>query len=103
MTNLGTFWFDLALSAGVPAMWVCISFAMFEVVIGAVAPLSLGATSGGGELGAKLNPRILKVKCGDVACIGSVGFLVPFFHSAAGWRAMPSWLAAQRFLAAGAV
>jgi hypothetical protein len=32
-----------------------------------------------------------------------VGFLVPFFHSAAGWRAMPSWLAAQRFLAAGAV
>ncbi|MGA8169892.1 MAG: hypothetical protein WB816_03525 [Methylocystis sp.] len=103
MTDLGAFCLDLALIAGLPVMWVCISSAMFEAVIRAVARLRLGVTSGRGELGAKLNPRILKVKRRDPACIGSVGFVVPFFHSTLGWRVKPSWLAAPWSAAAGVV
>ena len=40
MTNLGTFWFDFALIAGVLAMWFCISDAMCEALIGTIAQLS---------------------------------------------------------------
>jgi hypothetical protein len=61
--------------------------------------LSLDATSGAGALGAKLGVQILKLTRKEVTSIGSVSFLVPFFHCAAvdeyllAWRAMPGWLA----------
>lgn len=100
MTDLGTFWFDLAPIAGVLAMWSRLCSAMFEAVIGTIAQLSLGATLGAGAFGAKLDLQILKLTRKETASIGSVSFLVPFFNSAVvgeyllglGWRAMPSWL-----------
>ena len=100
MTDLGTFWFDLALIAGVWAMWFRLCSAMFEAVIGTIAQLSLGATLGAGVFGAKLDLQILKLTRKETASIGSVSFLDPFFDSAVvgeyllglGWRAMPSWL-----------
>ena len=97
MTDLGTFWFDLALIAGVLAMWFCISDAMCEAVIGTIAQLSFGATSCAGILDAKLDWQILKLTRKG-ASIGSVSFLAPFFSSAvageylSAWRAMSSWL-----------
>jgi hypothetical protein len=100
VTDLGTFWFDLALIAGVWAMWFRLCSAMFEAVIGTIAQLSLGATLGAGVFGAKLDLQILKLTRKETASIGSVSFLDPFFDSAVvgeyllglGWRAMPSWL-----------
>ena len=98
MTDLGTFWFDLALIAGVLEMWFRLCSAMIEAVIGTIAQLSLGATLGAGVFGAKLDLQILKLTRKETASIGSVSFLVPFLDSAVvgeymlGWRAMPSWL-----------
>ena len=100
MTDLGTFWFDLALIAGVWAMWFRLCSAMFEAVIGTITQLSLGATLGAGVFGAKLDLQILKLARKETASIWSVSFLLPFFDSAVvgeyllglGWRAMPSWL-----------
>ena len=99
MTDLGTFWFDLALIAGVWAMWFRLCSAMFEAVIGTIGQLSLGATLGAGVLGAKLDPQILKLTRTEVASIGPVSSLAPFFYCAAageyllGWGAVPGWLA----------
>jgi hypothetical protein len=98
MTDLGTFWFDLALIAGVLAMWFRLCSAMIEAVIGTIAQLSLGASLGEGVFGAKLDLQILKLTRKQTASIGSVSVLVPFFDSAMlgeyllRWRAMPSWL-----------
>ena len=98
MTDLGTFWFDLALITGVLATWFRLCSAMFDAVIGTIAQLSLGATLGAGVPGAKLDLQILKLTRKEAASIGSVNFLVPFFNSAVvgeyllGWRAMSSWL-----------
>lgn len=88
MTDLGTFWFDLAPVAGAPAAWL----RPFESVIATIAQLSQGAALGAGAIGAKLERN-------DAASIRSVGFPVRFFHCAAGeypleWKAMPGWIAA---------
>jgi len=97
MTDLGTFWFDLALIAGVWAMWFRLCSAMFEAVIGTIAQLSLGATLGAGVFKAKLDLQILKLTRKQPASIGSVSVLLPFFDSAIldeyllRWRAVPSW------------
>ena len=99
MTDLGTFRVDLALIAGVLAMWFRLCSAMFEAVIGTITQLSLGATLGAGVFGAKLDLQILKLARKETASIWSVSFLLPFFDSAVvgeyllglGWRAMPSW------------
>ena len=97
MANLGTFWFDFVLIAGVLAMCVCIFNAMCEPVIGTIAQLSFGPTSCAGILDAKLDLQILKFTRKG-ASIWFVSFLVPFVGSAVagepppGWRAMPSWL-----------
>ncbi len=97
MADLGTFWFDFVLIAGVLAMCFCISDAMCEPVIGTIAQLSFGPTSCAGILDAKLDLQILKLTRKG-ASIGSISFLVPFFGSAVageyppGWRATPSWL-----------
>ena len=100
MTDLGTFRVDLALIAGVLAMWFRLCSAMFEAVIGTITQLSLGATLGAGVFGVKLDLQILKLTRKETASIWSVSFLLPFFDSAVvgeyllglGWRAMPSWL-----------
>jgi hypothetical protein len=98
MTDLGTFWFDLALIAGVLAIRLRLCYAMFEAVIGTIAQWSLGATLGEGVFGANLDLQILKLTRNETASTGSVSFLVPFFNSAVvgeyppGRRAKPSWL-----------
>jgi hypothetical protein len=83
VTDVETFWFDLAPIARVLAMWFRFSSAMFEAVVATIARLNPGAALGAGVIGAKRDPRILKPKRKDVASIGSVGFLVSFFHRAA--------------------
>jgi hypothetical protein len=98
MTDLGTFWFDLALIAGVLAIRLRLWSAMFEAVIGTIGQWSLGATLGEGVFGANLDLQILKLTRNETASTGSVRFLVPFFDSPGvgeyllGWRAMRSWL-----------
>jgi len=98
MTDLETFWFDLAPIAGMLAMRFRLCSAMFEAVIGTIAQLSLGATLGAGVFGAKVELQILKLTRKEAASVGFVSFLVPFFNSSVvdeyplGWRAMPSWL-----------
>ena len=98
MTDLGTFWFDLALIAGVLAIRLRLCSAIFEAVIGTIAQWSLGGTLGEGVFGANLDLQTLKLTLNEAASTGSVSFLVPFFDSPGvgeyllGWRAMPSWL-----------
>jgi len=97
MTDLGTFRVDLALIAGVLAMWFRLCSAMFEAVIGTITQLSLGAALGAGVFGAELDLQILKLARKETASIWSVSFLLPFFDSAIldeyllRWRAVPSW------------
>ncbi|MFY9627194.1 MAG: cation:proton antiporter [Methylocystis sp.] len=118
---LAAVWLSLALVAGALAMWLRISSAMAEVVIGTLAQLVLAATIGSGALGtdepwvkflsgvgvmlltflagAELEPAVLKLKWKEAVSLGSVSFLVPFFicaaisHYVLGWGVMPSWLA----------
>jgi len=118
---LAALWLALALIASLLSIWLRVSTALSEIVVGTVAQLIIGAVVGTALLGtdeswvkflsgigaivltflagAELDPEVFKRKWKEATTLGLVGFLFPFFVCAAaayyvlGWEVMPSWLA----------
>jgi glutathione-regulated potassium-efflux system ancillary protein KefC len=118
---LAALWLGLALIASLLSIWLRISTALSEIVVGTVAQLILGAAIGSAVLGtdeswvkflagigaivltflagAELDPVVFKKNWKEAAALGLAGFFFPFFGCAAGayyaldWGVMQSWLA----------
>lgn len=114
-------WLLLALVAVLVSIWLRISNALSEIVVGTVAQLIIGALVGSQALGAKsewiaflagtgaivltflagaeLDPSIFRAKWKEASVVGLVGFFAPFFGAAAvaryvlHWNIGASWLA----------
>ncbi len=118
---LAATWLALALAATLLAIWLGISTALSEIVVGTVAQLLIGAFIGAEALGVKapwitflsgtgaivltflagaeLDPAVFREKWKEATAVGLVGFFAPFLGCAAvahylvGWAPRPSWLA----------
>jgi Kef-type K+ transport system membrane component KefB len=118
---LAALWLGLALIASLVSIWLRISTALSEIVVGTIAQLIIGAAIGSAILGtdetwikflsglgaivltflagAELDPVVFKLKWKEAAAVGLASFLFPFLGCAAGayyvlgWDIMPSWLA----------
>jgi len=117
---LASLWVGLALIATLLAIWLKVSTALSEIVVGTVAQLVIGAfigvslggssewvtfLAGAGSIlltflaGAELDPVVFRRKWREATAIGLVGFFAPFFgvaaiaHYVLGWSVMASWLA----------
>src|SRR5438034_6895163 len=118
---LAALWLGLAVIAGLFSMWLRVSTALCEIVVGTLAQLILTAVIGAAVLGtdegwvrflagigaivltflagAELDPVVFRLKWKEAAAVGLAGFLFPFLGCAAGahyvlaWEVMPSWLA----------
>jgi Kef-type K+ transport system membrane component KefB len=118
---LASVWVALALAATLLAIWLKVSTALAEIVVGTVAqavvafliaPAGLGASTpwvtflaGTGAIvltflaGAELDPTVFRAKWKEAAVVGLAGFLGPFLGAAAvarfvlGWDPAPAWLA----------
>ena len=118
---LAALWLGLALIASLLSIWLRISTALSEIVVGTIAQLIIGAVIGSAVLGtdeswikflsgigaivltflagAELDPKVFKLKWQEATAIGLAGFVFPFLGCAAaayyllGWEPMPSWLA----------
>jgi glutathione-regulated potassium-efflux system ancillary protein KefC len=118
---LAALWLGLALIAGLISIWLRISTALSEIVVGTVAQLIFGAIIGSAVLGtdeswikflagigaivltflagAELDPMVFKLKWREAVAVGLASFLFPFLGCTAGayyvlgWEVMPSWLA----------
>src|ERR1700690_1493071 len=113
-------WLFLALIAVLLAIWLRISTALSEIVVGTVAQLIIGALIGTQFLGAKsawitflagtgaivltflagaeLDPQIFRTKWKESLAVGLVGFFCPFIgatliaHFVLSWSWISSWL-----------
>src|SRR6201993_5464985 len=118
---LAALWLGLALIASLLSIWLRISTALSEIVVGTIAQLVIGAMIGQAVLGtdeswvkflsgigaivltflagAELDPAVFMLKWKEAAGVGLASFLFPFLGCAAaahyilGWQMMPSWLA----------
>jgi glutathione-regulated potassium-efflux system ancillary protein KefC len=118
--SLFTLWIGLALIASLLAMWLRVSTALTEIIVGTAAQLIIGTAFGATALGsdegwikflaglgaivltflagAELDPLVFKRKWKEATALGMVGFVFPFLGCAAaarfvlGWDVMPSWL-----------
>jgi len=118
---LAALWLGIALVATLLAIWLKISTALPEIVLGTVAQLAIGAflikggrgakaewisfLAGTGAIvltflaGAELDPVIFRMKWKEASVVGLVGFFGPFLgctaiaHFILGWPVRPSWLA----------
>jgi Kef-type K+ transport system membrane component KefB len=119
--GLAALWVGLALAATLLAIWLKISTALTEIVVGTVAQLAVGALAGAAGLGAKagwitflagtgaivltflagaeLDPAMFRAKWKEATVVGLVGFFAPFLGCATvayyvlGWTPRSSWLA----------
>ena len=117
---LSALWVGLALVATLLAIWLRVSTALSEIVVGTVAQLVIGASFARGGLlgstewiaylagtgaivltflaGTELDPLIFRTKWREVLIIGLAGFFGPFFgctlvaHFVLHWAIMASWL-----------
>jgi Kef-type K+ transport system membrane component KefB len=117
---LAALWLGLALVATLLSIWLRISTALSEIVVGTIAQLIIGAVIGSTVLGtneswvkflsgigaivltflagAELDPDVFRRKWKESTAVGLAGFFFPFFGCAAvayyvlGWDVMPSWL-----------
>ncbi|HET9491867.1 MAG TPA: cation:proton antiporter [Methylomirabilota bacterium] len=118
---LAAVWVGLALVATLLAIWLRISTALSEIVVGTVAQLVIGIIVGPHALGsstawvtflagagaivltflagAELDPAVFRTKWREATVVGVAGFVAPFLGAAAiarfvlGWDVGPSWLA----------
>jgi glutathione-regulated potassium-efflux system ancillary protein KefC len=118
---LASVWVGLALIATLPAIWLKMSTALSEIVVGTVAQLVIGVFFVHGELGAKsgwvtflagagaivltflagaeLDPQIFPTRWKAATVVGLVGFVGPFLgctataHYVLHWTGRSSWLA----------
>lgn len=119
--TLFTLWAGLALIAGLLSVWLRVSTALTEIIVGTAAQAILGTFFGAAVLGsdegwikflagigaimltflagAELDPIVFKKKWKEATALGVVGFVCPFLGCAAaaffvlGWETRPSWLA----------
>src|ERR1700677_3091941 len=119
--GLAALWLGLALIGRLLPIWLRISTALSEIVVGTIAQLIIGAVVGAAVLGtneswvkflsgigaivltflagAELDPQVFKLKWKEATAIGCAGFVFPFLactaaaHYLLGWAVMPSWLA----------
>src|SRR5580658_4056911 len=102
---LASLWLGLALIASLLAIWLRISSALSEIVVGTIAQLIIGAAVGASVLGtdeswvkflsgigaivltflagAELDPAVFRLKWKEAASIGLTSFLLPFLGCAA--------------------
>jgi glutathione-regulated potassium-efflux system ancillary protein KefC len=118
---LAALWLSLALTASLTSIWLGISTALSEIVVGTIAQLIIAAAVGGAVLGtdeswvkflsgvgaivltflagAELDPLVFRLKWKEAAAVGLASSFFPFIGCAAaayyglGWEPMPSWLA----------
>jgi glutathione-regulated potassium-efflux system ancillary protein KefC len=118
---LASLWLGLALIASLISIWLRISTALSEIVVGTIAQLIIGAVIGAAVLGtdeswvkflsgigaivltflagAELDPEVFRRKWKEATAVGLASFFLPFIGCAAGayyvlgWEPMPSWLA----------
>jgi glutathione-regulated potassium-efflux system ancillary protein KefC len=118
---LAALWLGLALIASLLSIWLKISTALSEIVVGTIAQLVIGAMVGQAVLGtneswvkflsgigaivltflagAELDPAVFRMKWREAAAVGLASFFAPFLGCAAvayyvlGWEVTPSWLA----------
>jgi Kef-type K+ transport system membrane component KefB len=118
---LAALWLGLALLASLLSIWLRISTALSEIVVGTIAQLIIGAVVGQAVLGtdeswvkflsgigaivltflagAELDPAVFRLKWREATAVGLASFFCPFVGCAAaayyllGWEVMPSWLA----------
>ena len=117
---LASLWVGLALIATLLAIWLRVSTALSEIIVGTVSQLLIGVLLGGtlggnsewitflagtGSIlltflaGAELDPHVFRRKWREAAVIGLIGFFAPFFGATAvarfalGWDIRASWLA----------
>jgi Kef-type K+ transport system membrane component KefB len=118
---LFTLWAGLALIASLLSVWLRVSTALTEIIVGTAAQLIIGTAFGATALGsdepwikflagigaimltflagAELDPVVFKKKWKEATALGAVGFFFPFLGCAAaayfvlGWNASASWLA----------
>jgi glutathione-regulated potassium-efflux system ancillary protein KefC len=118
---LAALWLGLALIASLLSIWLRISTALSEIVVGTIAQLIIGAMIGQAVLGtdeswvkflsgigaivltflagAELDPAVFRLKWKEAVAVGLASFFLPFLGCAAaahyilGWQVMPSWLA----------
>ena len=118
---LAALWVGLALIATLVAIWLGVSTALSEIVVGTVAQLVIGVVLGGTGLagqtqwitflagtgaivltflaGAELDPSVFRFKWKEATVVGLAGFFAPFLGCAAiayyilGWGLGQSWLA----------
>lgn len=114
-------WLGLALIATLLSIWLKVTTALSEIIVGTIAQLIIGAALGGVLLagdaswlkflagagaivltflaGAELDPAVFRRKWKEASAIGVVGFVAPFLGCAAlarwlmGWSHDASWLA----------
>ncbi len=119
--GLAALWLGLALIASLLSIWLRVSTALSEIVVGTIAQLIIGAAVGAAVLGtdeswvkflsglgaivltflagAELDPQVFRLKWKEAASVGLASFFFPFIGCAAaahyllGWEPMPSWLA----------
>jgi len=117
---LAALWLGLALIATLLSIWLRVSTALSEIVVGTVAQLVIGAVIGSAVLGtdeswikflsglgaivltflagAELDPDVFKRKWKEATTLGLAGFFFPFFCCAAlayymlHWSTAASWL-----------
>ena len=102
---LASLWLGLALIASLLAIWLRISSALSEIVVGTIAQLVIGAAIGSAVLGtdeswikflsgigaivltflagAELDPAVFRLKWKETVAIGLISFLFPFLGCAA--------------------
>src|SRR5436309_9768956 len=118
---LAALWLGLALLASLISIWLRVSTALSEIVVGTIAQLIIGAVIGSAVLGtdeswvkflsgigaivltflagAELDPVVFRLKWKEAVAVGLASFFFPFLGCAAaayyllGWDVMPSWLA----------
>jgi glutathione-regulated potassium-efflux system ancillary protein KefC len=118
---LAALWLGLALVASLISIWLRVSTALSEIVVGTVAQLILGAVIGAAVLGtdetwikflsglgaivltflagAELDPAVFKLKWKEAAAIGFASFFFPFVGCAAGAYYVLGWDVMQSLLA----
>src|SRR4029079_1131908 len=117
---LAALWLGLAPIASLLSIWLRVSTALSEIIVGTIAQLVIGAAlgsvvlgteetwikvrSGTGAIvltflaGAELDPQVFKRKWKEATAVGFVGFFFPFFGCAAaayfllGWNPIASRL-----------
>src|SRR5438477_9355394 len=118
---LAALWLGLAVIAGLFSIWLRVSTALSEIMVGTTAQLIFSAFIGSAVLGtdegwvkflagigaivltflagAELDPIVFRLKWKEAAAVGLASFFFPFLGCAAaahyllGWEVMPSWLA----------